>query len=610
MSNYLFVAGKPSFVQDIQQHFQIEYGADEQEISSECISNDHSILIIERRNSSEKSSIIFPTNSEGLFFRGQCLDHGTSSMVFGNIGFSDYQSKFNKYLDPTVIADFEGTFVLARWNENVLTIQNDLFSIYRLLCYFDEDIVIASDSLCLIVECMKSIEKSCKLNLEVATSKAWPFIGLPNAPLGNELIVKGVYTLQPGAHLEVRKNGKKLEPRIVQTPIRQQFTISDLSYKSAIRLCAKQMYSSINFLVESLDPVITFGLSGGIDSRVLLALCLRSSEIMERVAINTSENPARAADYEVVQQLSDKFGFDFNNQDRKNGLLKARKVKRHKINNQLGFWKLSCMGVYDAFYLTPFFYEYPKIISMLGVGAEAVKQTLDKTKLENLAKYQHPSIVAAVHQQVSKSLISLGVDPYSSDAMKWHHMTHKAAYHIGFKTSQSSMLLRPFVQRSVFTISLLPDNPFRGTENSGPTVLHDVLILLNKELACQPYDSIVKNISAHYADLRLKELGGPISIEELSEPQIFGDVRNIANGPAKSFQNMVADFSWNCDESQREQLLNMVEENYQNKIPLELKEIYEKCYLKAKDQLSNPKVELASSGSLAARFLVFDLFDE
>ena len=95
MSNYLFVAGKPCLVQNVQQHFQIEYGADEQEITSERILNDHSTLIIERRNSSEKSSIIFPTNSDGLFFRGQCLDHDTSSMVFGNIGFSDYQSKFN-----------------------------------------------------------------------------------------------------------------------------------------------------------------------------------------------------------------------------------------------------------------------------------------------------------------------------------------------------------------------------------------------------------------------------------------------------------------------------------------------------------------------------------
>ena len=99
-------------------------------------------------------------------------------------------------------------------------------------------------------------------------------------------------------------------------------------------------------------------------------------------------------------------------------------------------------------------------------------------------------------------------------------------------------------------------------------------------------------------------------MEELSDPQIFGDVEKIANGPAKSFENMVSDYSWNSDMSQREQLLEMIEENYQNKVPPELKEIYEKCFVKATDQLKNPKVELSSSGSLAARFLVFDLFDE
>ena len=83
----------------------------------------------------------------------------------------------------------------------------------------------------------------------------------------------------------------------------------------------------------------------------------------------------------------------------------------------------------------------------------------------------------------------MGIDPESNEAMKWFHMSYKAAYHLGFKMVQSSMLLRPYVGKSIFSIALSENNPFKGKSTEGPTVLHDMMILLDPELASLPYDS-------------------------------------------------------------------------------------------------------------------------
>ena len=96
-----------------------------------------------------------------------------------------------------------------------------------------------------------------------------------------------------------------------------------------------------------------------------------------------------------------------------------------------------------------------------------------------MARSQHPAIRDTVRKKLRETISKLGVDTNAADAMKWYHMTYKAAYHLGFKIAQSSMLLRPYAQKSIFTIALAEDNPFRGKENVGATVLHDMIILLN-----------------------------------------------------------------------------------------------------------------------------------
>ena len=608
MSNYLFVAGRNSSVNPLKTYFESIHDAKE-EISSTIISNELSIFVIERRNSDIKSSIVSNNLGEGVFFRGQALDHESSSMILGVEGFAHFQKENPEFSDPARITDFEGSFVLARWDQKVLTFESDLYSVYRLLYFASEDILIVSDSLVLIVECMKALKIKREMNKDVVIMKAWNASGLPNAPFTKELIVKGVYTLQVGKHIELDLTNQKLSAKCIERPVSGLFETSTKSYEELLKDCAIRMYSSINFVVKSFNPVITFGLSGGIDSRLLLALCLKSDEIMSSMIINTNSSPTRVNDFRVVEQLAEKYQFTFNDSERRKNILSTVNVKRITIENKLGFWKLASLGTYDSFYLTPSYYESPCILSMTGVGAEPVKQAMDKSRIENIAKSQHPKVREMVRRKLSETIQSMGISPTADNAMKWYLLSHKAAYHLGFQIARSSMLLRPYVQKSIFSIALHDDNPFRGKENIGPTVLHDIMILLNPELAAHAYDSDSKNITIEYVNNRVQELGGIVDLTEIPEPSVFGKIEHIANGPANSFLNVVKDFKNDESESLRNQLKNMVIDNYENKIPLQYKEIYLSCYQNTIKSLDDEGIELSAAGALAARFLVFDLFD-
>ena len=71
------------------------------------------------------------------------------------------------------------------------------------------------------------------------------------------------------------------------------------------------------------------------------------------------------------------------------------------------------------------------------------------------------------------------------------------------------MLLRPYVQK-VSLVLQLQKITLSESDVHSPTVLHDMMVLLDPELASLPYDTEKKNISQEYAYQRLVELGQSI----------------------------------------------------------------------------------------------------
>ena len=77
------------------------------------------------------------------------------------------------------------------------------------------------------------------------------------------------------------------------------------SYEEAIRDATIKFANSVTSMLQNEETMFKFGLSGGLDSRVILAAMMHKPELFNRVAINTNKHPSRKADFDVVKRLSE-----------------------------------------------------------------------------------------------------------------------------------------------------------------------------------------------------------------------------------------------------------------------------------------------------------------
>jgi len=623
MSNYLFAMGKEDSVRALLSGLSVN--EDSPEVTLEQQANGWWALVVERRAQHVASSIQQTENGQSLFFRGYCIDHEGESMVLGAPGFSAW---CDRDLTRTPL-DIEGAFVLGVWDEERLLLQNDLFSLFS-MCWFSTDgIVVASDSLYLLSRMRRALGMPCKLNRRVMYSRAWTH-GLACAAMSNETIVSGIQILSPGKHIEVNFNRPKPMAKMVHIPLKQIFLQDLSSYSSALVDSTRKFYSSTMSLIHLENVHINFGLSGGLDSRIILAILLKNPDLMNKVSITTNPHASRRGDFEVVSELAEKYGFRFNNM--KEELSEHRKhsiVESITVKNSFGFWVLSSMGLFDMMYLQNSYWNNPNVLEMGGHGAETVKGTFASMKLEDIlprktmthkfrftrAYWRERRMVKnsqrrwnAIRQEMSDGLKSSGIDFVESGALQWHHLCYKSAIHNGRFIDRSCIALRPFLQRNLYALSRFEHNPFLTSSEGEATMLHDMLILIDPELAAHPFENPKKDVDSDYIKGRISVLNQEISFDDIEPYVIHGSVMDIANGPANAFMSMVQDFDIG-DEDQRTAILSKLEVCWQKIAGTGLGEIYESAYELARERLEVQDCYLANAGTPAAKILALSMVD-
>ena len=125
----------------------------------------------------------------------------------------------------------------------------------------------------------------------------------------------------------------------------------------------------------------------------------------------------------------------------------------------------------------------------------------------------------------------------------------------------STIALRPYIQKSLFALSRSELNPFLNVQKGEPTLLHDMLILLDADLAAEPFENQKNDLTESYIQERLQEIGSEISFEDIKPYTIFGSPTDITNGPPQIFMEMVSDLDI-ADSDPKEAILAMLEEQW------------------------------------------------
>ena len=621
MSNYLFAMGKKKSIDTLHASLLQYNGGVESELTVEEHSEGIWLLIVEKRVAHIPSSVIKVENSSGgkekFYFKGWCQDHDSRTMALGKKGFQQSCIEQEGRSLTSSPLDLEGAFVLATWDEERLMIQNDLFSLFPVLFFSTADVVVASDSLFVLTRMRKALGLPCTLNKRVVYSRAWTQ-GIACACMSNDTIVKGIKLLSPGKFVESslrRLSKSKIRigsapmAKMVHRDVKRLFLDDLQSYPTALVNSISQLCASMTALVQMEDISLRFGLSGGLDSRVLLALLLKNKQCLDRVNITTSTHQSRAGDYEVVAALAARFGFEFN---QPNALLERQRegvAQPEMISNSFGLWVLSSMGIFDMIYLYPSYWSHPVVIELGGHGAEAIKGTFASTALTDILHTRPRRRFVSIQKEINAALRAAGVNPSEEAPLQWHHLCFKSAIQNGRFVDRTCMALRPILNRSMYSLARSECNPFRQPVEGEPTLLHDMLIMLDAELAAEPFENPKYNLSQDYIDERLEVLGGSISLEDIKPYTVHGSVFDIANGPVQTFMEMVTGFDFK-DRDHREAIRELLEECWAKIVGTGLEKIYSYAYDLARNRLDDPEYYIPSAGTPAAKIISLLLVDE
>ena len=625
MSNYLFALGKEQEVRVIEQYFRQLHPNHLDEISLSHQFNDVWTIVVERRATHVESSIVgMGENQPGYFFKGWFQDHESESIVIGSQGYTDWLQQDAQ----TSPLDREGAYVRAHWTDEKLIIENDLFSYFPTLYFSTPELVVASDSMYVLSQLRKALGLPCKLNKEVMHSRAWTH-GLACAVMSNQTQIRGIELLSPGKYVETKFN-RKFTTEMIHRPIKKMFFGHHSDYAEAVIEATKQLYASTMsfFHVEGIH--INFGLSGGLDSRLLLAILLKKPELLSKVSITTNTHSSRKGDFEVVSTLAEKYGFDFNN--------KKEELREHRKNpsvqsisepNSFGFWMLSNMGLFDMMYLHNSYWKHPNILELGGHGAETVKGTFASMKFEN---YLHRNTLSrkarfsrsyfrdrkqvkksqkrydSIYDEMKQGLASSGIDLDERASIQWHHLCYKSPIQNGRYLDRSILALRPYIQRSLFELSISDLNPFRSVKKGEPTLLHDMLILLNQELALEPFENSKNDLDQSYIESRLQYINSSISFDDIQPYTIFGAVTDIVNGPPATFMAMVEEYDIG-EKDPKVAVLDMLEQHWSKISDTKLGQVYQSAYETAKERLMDPEFYPPSAGTPAAKIISLMMMD-
>ena len=215
----------------------------------------------------------------------------------------------------------------------------------------------------------------------------------------------------------------------------------------------------------------------------------------------------------------------------------------------------------------------------------------------------------SIRSELSNALATSGIDLDEYASIQWHYLCYKSPIANGRFLDCSSIGIRPFIQHSLFALSVSEINPFKQVKRGDPTMLHDMLILLNPELAAIDFENEKTNISKENIQARLDELGGPLQLSKSEPYTIYGSIGEMKNGPPNTFLKMVKhDFEEN--ESDIQSILGALERSWEKITDKEVKAAYLSAYETAKERLEDPDYYPPSAGTPAAKIISLNLLDQ
>jgi hypothetical protein len=528
MSNYLLIIASSS-VADAVNAWVRRVGATSAvqaaDVVDVALNDDRRLIYIARNGRAD-----FDDRGTRIF-RGHAIDFDRQRLIFGMQGAALAGQDGANYASAPV----EGCYLAADWDPRRFQVSNDLFGMCSLFSFAEAGCVAFSDSVFLLSRLRKALNFPNTVNTLAAHARTWGN-AMAGQMISQDTLIEAITLLPPGTTASVSLEGK-LDLTRSTVPLSEEFASGDQStYSESLKESARRFVSLIDALAGTGFEALKLSVSGGLDSRVCMAAALLSPNARQAAVLNCIyRSKQHSADYEVVTELSERFGFGLGSRVPD----VPPKPRTRSIKDNLGFWFLASSGAYD-FMVAPSYYSVASdSFTVGGHGAEAIKGNYGWRAIGTIAnKIPDPSLSHAFRQQAEHGISSLGIRPDSAVGSEWHYLAYRNAIHSGRISTVSMVGFRPFQMRNLVGLAHSSLNPYPSPGKGTPSIVNDLLIAMHPAVAGHRYDDPHKNMSHDFIEGRLKAMGGPLTEGDITEFRVLGEAVAVSSGFSVIFKFM------------------------------------------------------------------------
>lgn len=597
MSNYLVAIASTKVVQKIQSWFA------EFNLSSELVDADivhipmglHYGMLIVSRNARNDVDV-----DSRVYLRGYGINYAEREVIFGGAQ-GPVGAMARRELSQTAL---EGCYVSCSWDPERASIDlsNDLFGLCPMFAFEGPECVAFSDSVYVLRELRRGLNLPISLNSTAAIARSWAN-AMGGQMLSSNTLIDQIKMVPLGDQLRVTLDttvGVAHNPKALPGV----FSLSeDVSYAAAIKKAAVDYASLLNSLASRGSGKLRMSVSGGLDSRANIAAALLGPSIRENGIVSCQNSaPQHRADFEVVSEISAEFGLPLNRP-----VAAEEPRTTETVREDLGLWFLSSSAVYDFMVLPNRVVTGNASFNVGGQGAEMMKGQYGWRSVDAIARnIKQKKVAAAFRAETENALAGIGVgfdDPIGSE---WHYVGHRNALHSGRFVPTSMLGFRPFMTKNLLALERSGASGFKRPTKREPSVINDLLIALQPDVAGHRFDDPHKNMTRDFISERLALMGGPLAPGDLENFTIVGSPEDVTNGHSSVFQE-ICSARGHWVKSDRATLIDLSTQGADIAAEHGLGEVYTPVLEEAMNKLGDDSVPLRFARGSIGKLLSFHL---
>jgi hypothetical protein len=465
-------------------------------------------------------------SEHGTFFRGFAVDTERSLLAIGVDGWLAAPEETRR--DAWSLG---GTFAVARWRGSAVEVRRDLWGNQALLRSAGDGWSAASDSMLVLRRLRDALgEPSTADELELLARTA--LTGVAQTAFGAGTTLREVAFCPSGTAVLLDAHGA----HATEPPVTALLGAPAADYRSTVRAAARGIAGEVAAVLGLDDSAPRLRISGGQDSRVVLAAVLALDGARRPELVVQDQAEAHRGDARIARSLAGRFG------------LELRTIGPGDVDyaGQLELWLATLAGTYDGFGVDADT-AVDGVFGISGIGAETYKGNFGWRSWWHLRDdLDLPlQLELAFIEQTDRSLAALGVRAEADDATESHYLAHRAGVHCGAGyVGLSPLTANPLQRADLVRLGraawnddpALPGDP--RSRIGHPLMVADLAALLSPEAAAHEYERDV-GVDGDVVEQRLEVLGGPVAVDGAAYA-VLGSAADVPLGPSSLAMRLAA----------------------------------------------------------------------